>query len=234
MRLTVKLPEITFSDRFPCCSAPTLFPHHHIGNVNMLWGGPFLIRFFPPTIPREIITINYGCNARWGADKKWSLGIHLALVNFPQCCQFMITHPNGPFYARLVWCMRRRVRRHFLSLFFPPLPSERKSMGGHEEAIGYVCFSGKQARVCTQHDSPGPRSSLLCGAPEGPECTTHTGRSNSTPTHHFRQSRDLSVPAGVRFVVFLFLSSAAGISDHQYAWGRKPLDWAKMLKFWPV
>lgn len=85
-------------------------------------------------------------------------------------------------------------------------------MGGHEEAIGYVCFSGKQARVCTQHDSPGPRLSLLCGDPEGPECTTHAGSIDSTPTHHFRQSRDLTVTAGVCFLVFLYVIFATEMS----------------------
>lgn len=40
--------------------------------------------------------------------------------------------------------MRRRAPRHFLSLFSSLLCREReKSMAGHEEAIGYVCFSGE-------------------------------------------------------------------------------------------
>lgn len=100
--------------------------------------------------------------------------------------------------------------------FFIPFllssPLKEKSMGGHGEAIGYVCVSGKPACVCTQHDSPGPRSSPLCGAPEGPERTAHTVSIDYTPTHHFRQSRDLTVTEGVCFVVFLHVILAAEMS----------------------
>ena len=60
-------------------------------------------------------------------------------------------------------------------------------------------LAGKQACVCTQHDSPEPHSTPP--PPRAPERTAHTGSIDSTPTHRFRQSRDLTVAAGVCCVV---------------------------------
>lgn len=95
---------------------------------------------FPATILRYIITINYGCNAGWEAERKWRLSIHLALVNFLPLlpvhdhpskrtilCPTCLMHENesaGPFFSRLFSCFT---------------PKREKSIAGHEEAIG-LCF----------------------------------------------------------------------------------------------
>lgn len=72
-------------------------------------------------------------------------------------------------------------------------------MAGHEEAIGYVCFSGETSFASARSTTHlGPRLSVPQRAPER---TAHTGSIDSTPTHHFRQSRDLTVAAGVCCVV---------------------------------
>lgn len=47
--------------------------------------------------------------------------------------------------------------------------------------------------------------------PEGPERTAHAGRTNSTPTHHFRQSWGLTVPAGERFLVLEYLRGSSSV-----------------------
>lgn len=81
----------------------------------------------------------------------------------PRCCQFMITHPNELFYARLAWCMRTRVLGHFFPISFraSSLHPQKRKTDGRTRRDHWVVFS--LARVCMKHDSPGSRSSLLWG-----------------------------------------------------------------------
>lgn len=72
-------------------------------------------------------------------------------------------------------------------------------MAGHEEAIGYVCFSGETS--LRLHAARLTWAPFIPPPPRAPERTAHTGSIDSTPTHRFRQSRDLTVAAGVCCVV---------------------------------
>lgn len=57
----------------------------------------------------------------------------------------------------------------FFIPFLPSSPHERENRWEDTERPSVMfALAGKRACVCTQHDSPGPRSSLLCGAPRGP------------------------------------------------------------------
>lgn len=82
------------------------------------------------------------------ADKKCSLGIHLALVNFPPLLP-VHDHPSKRTILCPTWLMHEKKSAApffipFFFLFSSLLCREReKSMAGHEEAIGYVCFSGE-------------------------------------------------------------------------------------------
>lgn len=165
----------------------------------------------------DIITINYGCNVRWEADKKWCLGIHLALVNLPVAASSWSPIQTDYFMPDLLdaWEGERAAVFYPLSSLLPP--EREKSMGGHREAIGYVCVGEKQAQLTWALFI----SALRSPHPRGPERAAHTGRIASAPTHHFRASRNRTVAAQVCFVVFLYIIFAAEMSQ----------EWAMSLTF---
>lgn len=138
------------------------------------------------------------------ADKKCSLGIHLALVNFPPLLP-VHDHPSKRTILCPTWLMHEKKSAApffipFFFLFSSLLCREReKSMAGHEEAIGYVCFSGETS--LRLHAARLTWAPFIPPPPRAPERTAHTGSIDSTPTHRFRQSRDLTVAAGVCCVV---------------------------------
>lgn len=136
------------------------------------------------------------------ADKKCSLGIHLALVNFPPLLP-VHDHPSKRTILCPTWLMHeKKSAAPFFYPFFLPSSAVKEKNRWRDTKRPSVMFAlaGKQACVCTQHDSPGPRSSPP-PPPRAPERTAHTGSIDSTPTHRFRQSRDLTVAAGVCCVV---------------------------------
>lgn len=134
---------------------------------------------FPATILRYIITINYGCNAGWEAERKWRLSIHLALVNFLPLlpvhdhpskrtilCPTCLMHENesaGPFFS------------HLFSCFLSSPPKEKNRSQDTKRPLGCVFFLSCLTWV------------LFISALRKPPVPT--------PTHHFRQSTLLTVTA---------------------------------------
>lgn len=135
----------------------------------------------------DIITINYGCNVRWEADKKWCLGIHLALVNLPVAASSWSPIQTDYFMPDLLdaWEGERAAVFFPLSSLLPP--EREKSMGGHKEAIGYVCVGEKQAQLTWALFI----SALRSPPPEGP-WTHRPHRSRRLCAHTSLQSEQES------------------------------------------
>lgn len=101
------------------------------------------------------------------ADKKCSLGIHLALVNFPPLLP-VHDHPSKRTILCPTWLMHeKKSAAPFFYPFFLPSSAVKEKNRWRDTKRPSVMFAlaGKQACVCTQHDSPGPRSSP---PPRGP------------------------------------------------------------------